>query len=88
MRFDCIAEDLETQMSLTVDFVESDERFTPAVTKPDYWRLCAIVAVAGLTAGTWAGLSFWLTASANISAVVFVVTYVVAVIGLALLTSR
>ncbi len=88
MRFDCIVEGMETPMSLALDFVEPTECFTPEVTKSVYWRLCAIVAVAGLTAGTWAGLSFWLTASANISAVVFVVTYVVAVIGLALLTSR
>ena len=73
-------------MSLALDFVESTECFTPVVTK-SYRRLCAIVAVAGLTAGTWAGLSFWLTASANISAVIFVVSYVVAVIGLALLST-
>ncbi len=86
MRFDCIAEDLETQMSLTVDFVESDERFTPAVAKPSYWRLAAIGAVAGLPAGTWAGLSLWLTGSGIVSAGVFAVSYFVALIGLALLT--
>lgn len=86
MRFDCIAEDLETQMSLTIDFVVSDERFTPAVAKHSYWRLVAIGVIAGLPAGTWAGLSLWLTGSGIVSAGVFAVSYVFAVIGLALLT--
>ena len=86
MRFSCIAEDLETRMSLTLGFVVSDERVTPVVAKPSYRRLVAIGAVAGIPAGTWAGLSLWLTGSGIVSAGVFAMSYVVAFIGLALLT--
>jgi hypothetical protein len=86
LRFDCIAEDLETQMSLTIDFVNSDERFTPVVAKLSYWRLVAVAVAAGVPAGTWAGLSLWLTGSGIVSAGVFAVSYGVAFIGLAVLT--